>query len=343
MGANDTAGRNTRNRQTLRPGGVSASSRRSNDAKMIRKLPPLNAVRAFEVAARHVSFTRAAEELNVTHGAVSRQVALLEDWLGKELFRRSASQLTLTDAGRTYLAEVSAVLDRLAVASMYVKEQATPSAFHINAPPTFTMRWLIARMASFQRKHPDVEIRLTTSLAPVNFQEHGYDVAIRGAHAPLDGCSSLPFMTEIIAAVCHPDLLSGAELIDPSDITRHTQISYGTEPYSWKDWMASLGLEHLRPASTLKFEQMFFALQAAQEGLGIVLVPLFLAIDDILAGRLCAPFGLQGASKRQYYANFSTGTASAPVVRGFYEWLMREGRDTEESIKSWAEGMGWKV
>src|SRR6476620_4161922 len=131
---------------------------RAADAKMIRKLPPLNAVRAFEVAARHVSFTRAAEELNVTNGAVSRLVALLEDWLGKELFRRSASQLTLTDSGRTYLAEVSAVLDRLAVASRYVREQATPSAFHINAPPTFTMRWLIARMASFQRKHPDVEI-----------------------------------------------------------------------------------------------------------------------------------------------------------------------------------------
>lgn len=316
---------------------------RAADAKMIRKLPPLNAVRAFEVAARHVSFTRAAEELNVTHGAVSRQVALLEEWLGRELFRRSASQLTLTEAGRTYLAEVGAVLDRLAVASMYVKEQASPTAFHINAPPTFTMRWLIARMASFQRKYPDVEIRLTTSLAPVNFQEHGYDVAIRGAHAPLEGCSSLPFMTEMIAAVCHPDLLEGSALMKPEDVAKHTQISYATEPYSWRDWMTAVGQENVRPASTLKFEQMFFALQAAQEGLGIVLVPLFLAIDDILAGKLCAPFGLLGASKRQYYANFSTSSASVPVVRGFYEWLMREGRDTEQSIISWAEGMGWKV
>ncbi|MDB5799051.1 MAG: LysR family transcriptional regulator [Paucimonas sp.] len=310
---------------------------------MIRKLPPLNAVRAFEVAARHVSFTRAAEELNVTHGAVSRQVALLEEWLGKELFRRSASQLSLTEAGRTYLSEVSAVLDRLAVASMYVREQAGPTAFHINAPPTFTMRWLIARMAGFQRKHPDVEIRLTTSLAPVNFQEHGYDVAIRGAQAPLEGCSSLPFMTEIIAPVCHVDLLGGARALEPADLERQALISYATEPYAWRDWLAELGHEDLRPASTLQFEQMFFALQAAQEGLGIVLVPLFLAIDDILAGRLCAPFGLQGARKRSYYANFSTSSASYPVVRGFYEWLMREGHDTEQSILSWAESAGARL
>ncbi len=327
----------------MKAGRPDRAARRHSEAKMIRKLPPLNAVRAFEVAARHVSFTRAAEELSVTHGAVSRQVALLEEWLGKELFRRSASQLSLTEAGRTYLAEVSAVLDRLAVASMYVKEQAGPTAFHINAPPTFTMRWLIARMASFQRRHPEVEIRLTTSLAPVNFQEHGYDVAIRGAHAPLEGCSSLPFMTEITAAVCHPDLLGGVKLMRPADLERQALISYATEPFSWRDWLTEVGQPDLRPASTLKFEQMYFALQAAQEGLGFVLVPLFLAIDDILAGRLCAPFGMLGASRRNYYANFSTSSANYPVVRGFYEWLVREGHDTEESILAWAQSMGWRV
>ncbi len=327
----------------MKSGRPDRAARRHPEAKMIRKLPPLNAVRAFEVAARHVSFTRAAEELNVTHGAVSRQVALLEEWLGKELFRRSASQLSLTDAGRTYLGEVSAVLDRLAVASMYVKEQAGPTAFHINAPPTFTMRWLIARMASFQRRHPDVEVRLTTSLAPVNFQEHGYDVAIRGANTPLEGCSSLPFMTEIIAPVCHQDLLRGARMMKPADLERQTLISYATEPYSWREWMSHVGQEDLRPATALKFEQMFFALQAAQEGLGVVLVPLFLAIDDILAGRLCAPFGLLGASKRSYYANFSTSSNNYPVVRGFYDWLVREGRDTEESILTWAESMDWRL
>jgi LysR family glycine cleavage system transcriptional activator len=304
---------------------------------MSRKLPPLNAVRAFEAAARHVSFTKAAEELHVTHGAVSRQVALLEEWFGKELFRRAASQLTLTDAGRTYLVEVTAVLDRLAVASMHIKDQARPSGLHINAPPTFTMRWLIGRMASYQRKHPNVEIRLTTSLAAVNFQEHGYDVAIRGAHAPIDGCISQAFMTEIIAPVCHVDLLKGQRQLRPEQLESQTLISYGTEPYAWSDWMTEVGINNITPAAALKFEQMYFSLQAALEGLGIVLVPLFLAIDDIVAGRLCAPFGLLGAKRRNYYANFPPDRATDPVLRGFFSWLSQEGRDTEQSIHAWSE------
>lgn len=310
---------------------------------MSRKLPPLNAVRAFEVAARHVSFTKAAEELHVTHGAVSRQVALLEEWFGRSLFRRSSSQLTLTNAGRTYLAEATAVLDRLAVASMYLLEQATPSALRINAPPTFTMRWLIARMAGFQRRRPDIEMRLTTALAPVNFNENAYDIAIRGAHSPLDGCQSVPFMTEIIAPVCHTDLLKGRSLLQPQDLPAQTLIGYATEPYSWTEWQEATDCANYRPADTLKFEQMYFALQAASEGLGIVLVPLFLAVDDIVAGRLCVPFGLQGAKRRSYYANFLSTADASPIIKNFTDWLQQEGQDTERSITDWALTMGWSV
>ena len=239
---------------------------------MSRRLPPLNAVRAFEAAGRYVSFTKAAAELNVTHGAVSRQVALLEDWLGVPLFRRTPSQLSLTEAGRGYLAEATATLDRLALASQQLSDQAAPRTLHVSAPPTFTMRWLIARMSGFQRRRPEVEIRMTTSLAPVNFAEHGYDVAIRGAHEPLNGCVSQPFMTEIIVPVCHADLLEGGRLQTPADLAQQSLISYGTEPYAWADWLQAVGEPHLKPAASLKFEQMYFALQAASEGLGVVLV-----------------------------------------------------------------------
>src|ERR1700676_4139654 len=159
---------------------------------MYRKLPPLNAIRAFEAAGRHVSFTKAGLELNVTHGAVSRQVAQLESWLATPLFTRTASQLTLTSAGRAYLSEVTAVVDRLAVASRDLLDKAAPRALQINSPPTFTMRWLIPRLSGFQRRQPNVEIRLTTSLAPVHFAENGYDIAIRVATQPLSGCLSLP-------------------------------------------------------------------------------------------------------------------------------------------------------
>jgi LysR family glycine cleavage system transcriptional activator len=305
---------------------------------MTRKLPPLNAVRAFEVAGRHVSFTKAAQELNVTHGAVSRQVALLESWLGTPLFRRSASQLSLTPAGQGYLSEVTSLLDRLAVASTHLLDQAAPKALRINAPPTFTMRWLIARMSGFQRKHAEVEIRMTTSLAPVNFRENDYDIAIRGAHEPLPGCMSQPFMTEMIVPVCHTDLLDGGRLLKPQDLAKQTLLNYATEPYSWVDWLEAAGVPDLKPAGQLQFEQMYFALQAAAEGLGVVLVPLFLAIDDIIAGRLCTPFGLMAAKRRRYFANASL---TSPVVGSFYEWLLREGRDTERSIEEWARTAGY--
>lgn len=305
---------------------------------MTRKLPPLNAVRAFEAAGRYVSFTKAAAELNVTHGAVSRQVALLESWLGTSLFRRTPSQLVLTDAGRSYLAEATAAMDRLAVASMHLLDQAMPTTLTVNAPPTFTMRWLIARMSGFQRKRPDVEIRLTTSLAPINFHEHGYDIAIRGAHEPIQGCVSVPFMTEVIVPLCHSDLLECGRLRQPEDLSRQTLIGYVTEPYPWSEWLAQAGVPELKPVAHLKFEQMYFALQAASEGLGVVLVPLFLAIDEIIAGRLCAPFGARGAWYRTYFA---CSSSSNPVIDAFDDWLLKEGRDTERSIKAWAESAGW--
>lgn len=303
----------------------------------------MNAVRAFEAAARHVSFTKAAQELHVTHGAVSRQVALLESWLGTTLFRRSASQLTLTDAGRSYAAETTSMLDRLAVASMHLIQHAAPTTLGVNGPPTFTMRWLIARMSGFQRMRPDVEIRLTTSLAPINFQENGYSVAIRGAHAPLVGCRSQRFMSELIVPVCHTDLVESGGLRTPEDLRRHTLIGYATEPYAWSEWLAAADVSGLQSANTLHFEQMYFALQASSEGLGVVLVPLFLVVDDIVSGRLCTPFGPLAAMQRSYFANTVAGATRNPAVDSFFEWLMREGRDTEESINGWALSMGWQL
>ena len=309
----------------------------------MRKLPPLNAVRAFEAAARHESFTRAAAELHVTHGAVSRQVALLEGWLGQALFDRARSQVTLTAAGRRYLADMTPALDRIAVASTQLqatRPRGAATELLVSAPPTFTMRWLIPRMSGFQRQQPEVEIRLTTSIAPVDFAQHGYHVAIRGASGPLAGCRSLPFMTETIVPVCHVDLLERG-LKKPADLARHTLIDYETTPYPWADWLKAARVPHLVPAGCQTFEQMYFALQAAAEGLGVVLVPLFLVADDIIGGRLCAPFGLRAARQRRYYANCAPHAAPAALVARFGDWLVQEGRDTERSIDAWARGMGW--
>jgi LysR family glycine cleavage system transcriptional activator len=294
----------------------------------MRKLPPLNAVRAFEAAARHISFTKAAKELFVTHGAVSKQVATLETWLGTSLFNRAQSQLSLTDAGRTFLAAVTPALDRIAVTSMQLLEQTEPTALRINAPPTFTMRWLIPRISAFQRRRGGVEVKLTTSTAPVNFEDRVYDVAIRGSHQPIPGMLSVPFMTETIVPVCHPDLMENGQLDSPKALADQTLISYDTEPMAWSEWLPMAGQADLR---------------AAAEGLGVVLVPLFLVADDIIAGRMCAPFGLLAARQRRYYANAPLSAQESPVIEGFCEWLLKEGQDTELSIDQLAAGMGWTV
>jgi LysR family glycine cleavage system transcriptional activator len=308
----------------------------------MRRLPPLNAVRAFEVAARHVSFTKAAEELHVTHGAVSRQVAALEDWLGVKLFRRSPSHLSLTESGRIYLTEITPALDRLALASMYMSQQAAPTVLRINAPPTFTMRWLIARISAFQRTRADVELRLTTSLEPVGFTDDSYDVAIRGEPKDIAGAAAVPFMTEYIAPVCHADLLERLPLSRPEDVGRYTLISYLTEPYGWAQWFERAGCRAPEKQDVLHFEQMYFALQAAQERLGIVLVPLFLVIDDLMAGRLCVPFGLRGVRKRTYSAQFRKDSRSGKAIADFCRWLQGSGHETEQATIAWGRSRGWE-
>jgi LysR family glycine cleavage system transcriptional activator len=308
---------------------------------VMRKLPPLNSVRAFEAAARHVSFTKAADELHVTPGAISRQVAILEEWFGRPLFRRTASQLVLTEVGRAYLAEVTAALDRIAVASTYMLEQVAPVALRVSVPPTFTMRWLIARLSRFQRQRPEAELRLSTSIAPVTFHDNLYDVAIRGAQEPPTDCASVRFMSELILPVCHPDLMERGALATPSDFMRHTVLSYVTEPYEWSSWFDAVGVPGLKPAGSLKFEQMYFALQAACEGLGVALVPLFLVVDDIIVGKLSAPFGVLGAKRRDYYASFSKESDSSLLVSAFCEWLQQEGSDTERSMHELHPESGW--
>ncbi|MFL1462490.1 LysR substrate-binding domain-containing protein [Roseococcus sp. DSY-14] len=287
------------------------------------------ALRAFEATGRLGSVAAAARELGVTHGAVSRQVAQLEAWLGTSLFERHPARLVLREPGRALLADTTAVLDRLALATQQAREHAGPGALRVNAPPTFTMRWLIPRLSGFQRRHPGAEVRMTTGLAAVAFGVGGYDIAIRGAQAPLAGCLSVPFMTELILPVCHPDLCEQG----PPPLERQTLLTYATEPVRWEEWLEAAGMAPPRPAATLGFEQMYFALQAAQEGLGLALVPAFLVMDDIAAGRLAAPFGTRGARRRRYFAN---AARSGPAVDAFIAWLEQEGRDTERMMEEWA-------
>ncbi|WP_170942103.1 LysR substrate-binding domain-containing protein [Noviherbaspirillum denitrificans] len=294
----------------------------------MRRIPPLNAVKAFEAAGRLLSFTKAGQELNVTHGAVSRQVATLEEWLGVALFHRVNSQLILTEAGSLFLAEIGAALDKIALAAIQAANEVASVQLVVNAPPTFVLRWLIPRLATFQRKNLGVKLRLTTSVAPVDFSRGEYTVAIRGAVEPMPGIYSCAFLTERILPVCHPDLMEKFQFSSPEDLANQTLLSYSTEPYSWHDWFATVGAPDVRPAAMLNFEQMYFALQAAEEGLGLALIPYFMVVDEVAAGRLCTPFGVLGMRTRKYFANVKPGSTPNSAIDAFCNWLMQEGENT---------------
>ncbi|MEA9568969.1 LysR substrate-binding domain-containing protein [Polynucleobacter sp. AP-Nickl1-40-C4] len=306
---------------------------------MMRKIPPLNAIKAFESAGRHNSFTKAADELCVSQGAISKQIAVLEEWLNTQLFLRTQSQLKLTEAGQELLATVTPAFDRIALTTMRLTERSTEAGIlNVNAPPTFTMRWLIPRISSFQRLHPEIEIKLTTSTAPINFREFSYDIAIRGFQVEPEIDNATAFMSETILPICHPNLLKGKLIESPNDINKFPLITYDTAPMKWSDWATSAGVSGYGPAVTpLQFEQMYFALQAANEGLGIVLAPLFLAADDISTGKLCAPFGVAGARQRKYYAVSRIKTNDKPIFKVFHQWLKEESIKTEIKMEQLLE------
>jgi LysR family glycine cleavage system transcriptional activator len=301
----------------------------------VRRLPPLNATRAFEVAARHVSFTKAAQELHVTHGAVSRQVAALEDWLGTKLFWRGPVGLTLTDAGRRYQQDLTVIFDRLSSASADVVRNSGPVMLRLNVPPTFATRWLMARWSAFGEEQT-AELRLTTSVAPVISGEAAYDIAVRAQSGDVPGWRSIDFMTEYSAPVCHPILQERAPLRTPGDLSAHTLISYGTEPYDWASWFEAAESQLSPKQPTIQFEQMYLALQATQERMGIAIVPLFLVLDDLVAGRLCLPFGTLGLRRRVYRAFYRGDIDGSPLVADFCRWIRGLGEETERSTQAWA-------
>ncbi|MDP4024311.1 transcriptional regulator GcvA [Methylobacterium sp. NEAU 140] len=288
---------------------------------MHRRLPPLNALRAFEAAGRHASFTRAADELRVTHGAVSRHVQALEAWLGLTLFERHNRRVVLTEAGSAYLAEIGAALDRIALATARQVERGRPRLLQVNALATFTLRWLIPRLSAFQVAHPAVEVRLTTSNTPLAALAEPFDVAIRGGPDVRPGHLGRPFLSERRIPVCGPALLRRMPLEAPADLRHHTLLHAATLPGVWPQWLHAAGVPDLEPQASVTLEHFYLTLQAALDGLGVAMGPERLIADDVAAGRLTLPFAGPALPARAYYTYVPEGRADDPAVRAFCAWL----------------------
>jgi LysR family glycine cleavage system transcriptional activator len=294
-----------------------------------RDLPPLNALRAFEATARLGSLLAAAEELGVTHGAVSRQVRLLEGWAGIALFERIGRRLVLTEAGRVYRDALGGAFDALAAASGRLRQHGSlVQSLTVNALPTFAMRWLLPRLAGFQRRHPAIELRLVTADDPVERLAPGAcDVAIRrrlGAWPP--GLVGAPFLAEHEIPVCAPALLEHAAIATPADLARQTLLHADKRPGAWARWLAAAGVPDIeRAAARQRFDHFYLALQAATDGLGVALGPLPIIADDLAAGRLVAPLAGPLVPSPSYCWIVSAGLKDSPPVAAFCAWLTEQG------------------
>jgi LysR family glycine cleavage system transcriptional activator len=289
-------------------------------------LPSLNALRAFEAAGRLGSFKEAAAELHVTHGAISQQVRLLEAWLGASLFERHNRRVVLTPAARAYLAEIGPLFDRLAQATArYGLSETVSRTLTVNAPATFTLRWLVPRLERFRVLHPDVEVRIETSNEPVESLKDTHDIVIRGGPDTFYGYVMRPFLEEERLPVCSPALLRRLPLRTPEDMQRHTLLHTSSLPRVWPDWLAQVDLPALTPAAVLTFDHFYLTLQAAVDGMGIAMGPTALVADDLAAGRLIAPFDGPRLPSRSYCTYVADDKADDDVIVLFRSWLEREG------------------
>lgn len=291
------------------------------------RLPPLNAVRYFEAAARHLSFTKAADELNVTHGAISHQVKALEEWLGVPLFRRLNRALVLTEAGQAYRVPVREALERLAEGTRAVRARGGSGALTVSTLPSFAAKWLVPRLGGFRAAWPDIDVRISASEKLVDFARDDVDCAIRHGRGPVwPGCESDLLIAEDFAPVCSPKLLAGPIPLDePADLARHTLLQdYDWRVDLWDRWLELAGVAELVGRRALSFNSSNLMIQAAIDGLGVALSQNVLCGDDLAAGRLVRPFRLSVASDAGYHIVVPQPAAALPKVVAFRSWLIGE-------------------
>jgi LysR family transcriptional regulator, glycine cleavage system transcriptional activator len=259
---------------------------------MSQQLPPLTTLRSFEASARLLSFSKAADELHVTHGAVSRAIRHLEDHLGVRLFKRSVRAVNLTATGAAYAASVRDVLGRLATATAVIMDQQSMGVLNISTLDSFAAKWLIPRLFRFRQAHGDIEVRLATSVKLADFVNDGIDIAIRYGSGRYPGVKAELLMREEVFPVCSPRLVKGAHpLKSAADLKHHTLIHDAFE-IDWAMWLKTAGVEGVDPYRGPRFESSDHAVQAAIQGEGVVLGRSALVGDDLQAGRLVKPFSV---------------------------------------------------
>jgi LysR family glycine cleavage system transcriptional activator len=291
------------------------------------RLPPLNAVRAFEAAARHMSITLAADELNVTPGAVSRQVRSLEDFLGVRLLHRGHQQISLTRQGADYFRAVTKAIDALRGATQLLTRRAQRKQLKVRAYTTFAMAWLIPRLSGFHSAHPEVEVLLTASLDPVDFKKEDLDGAIRLGDGHWPGANSVRLVSNILTPVASPTLIaSGPKLRKPADLRHYTLLHSIARQDDWSHWLDAVGAGDkvdARAGMTYQSSAMVYA--AAVEGQGIAMAQLFLVENELRYGKLVRPFKQTvDMGDYTYYLLTPSHRTESPHMKKFRIWLLEQ-------------------
>jgi LysR family transcriptional regulator, glycine cleavage system transcriptional activator len=286
------------------------------------RLPPLKALLAFEAASRHGSFAQGAEELGVTPSAVSHQIQQLEEFLGVSLFQRHAGRALLTAAGRTYAREIEHAMGIILEATSLVAPQSQAGPLVIASGHSFAAKWLQPRLPDFLRAHAGMRVRLSTLSAHDDLESNRFDIAITYGLPSTAQRHVEPLLVERLRPLCSPALASAIGLAAPKDLARATLI-HSTNALSWTEYLRQVGAGEVRPHNELWLDRSTMAIEAAVDGLGVVLESEILAAEELADGRLVAPFGERTytVETTSYFLVRSPGSRSGPQIAAFEKWL----------------------
>lgn len=291
---------------------------------MRRKIPSTTALISFEAAARHESFTKAAEELSLTQGAICRQIASLEDFLSVELFRRSRRGVKLTEAGLSYSRRVATQLDAVERDTLSVMGQQGTNVIELAVVPTFGTQWLLPRLKDFQLKHPEVTVNLTNRTRPFLFADTDFDAAIYFGDADWSGTESHRLMGENPMPVCSPALLDNKAYLTPDEIANLPLLQQTTRPYAWRQWFNSQHLNIPRDMTGPRYELFSMLAQAAMHDMGIALIPPFLIQRELAEKRLVIANPDALSSIKAYYLMIPERKVESASLKAFRDWLVNQ-------------------
>ena len=310
-----------------------------------RRLPPLNALRAFEAAARHLNFSRAADELSVTPGAVSQQIQNLEDYVGAALFKRTPRGLLLTDSAQMALPALREAFDRLAEAAALLTAAVDGRRLTLTAAPSFAAKWLVPRLGNFEAAYPQVDVWLSADMDLVDFGTGDVDLAIRYGAGPYPGLEAIRLMSETVVPVISPDLAAANPINAPADLARHILLHDGSPDADdscpdWSMWLAARGVKGFDANRGPRFNQSSLVIEAAVGGRGVALAKRTLAQDDLDAGRLIVPMPIATSVDFAYYVVHPKAKGRLPQVKAFVGWLTAEAASHEIAMATLNNGAG---